>query len=137
MYGWIVKRLRNAEAEHTKNGEDKLALLCRDAASVVVELNTRNKTLRELLRDRDTTIDSLNVSLETYRGLTEAMQQNQQPRWIPVQERLPEEDGYYLVCCQPYKAQWVTMQHYSPDSAFSGSVTYWMPLPEPPKEDNT
>ena len=55
-------------------------------------------------------------------------------RWIPVTERLPEEDGYYLVCCQPYKAQWVTMQHYSPDSAFSGSVTYWMPLPEPPEE---
>ena len=77
MYGWIVNRLRNAEVKHIKNGEDKLAVLCRDAASVVVELNTSNKTLRELLHDRDITIDSLNVSLETYRGLVEAMQHNQ------------------------------------------------------------
>lgn len=98
MYGWIVNRLRNAEVEHIKNGEDKLAVLCRDAASVVVELNTRNKTLRELLQDRDTTIDSLNVSLETYRGLTEAMQHNQQAQWIPVTECLP--DAYEDVLLQ-------------------------------------
>lgn len=77
MYGWIVKRLRNAEAEHIKNGEDKLAVLCRDAASVVVELNAKNKILRDLLHDRDSAIDALNVSLDTYRGLTEAMQHNQ------------------------------------------------------------
>lgn len=58
------------------------------------------------------------------------------PCWVSVEERLPENDGRYLVCNQPYKAQWVMIQEYWRDSGWSGSsVTHWMPLPEPPKEE--
>lgn len=153
MYGWIVNRLRNAEAEHTKNGEDKLAVLCRDAASVVAELNTRNKTLRELLHESDTTIDSLTVSLETYRGLTEAMQHNQQAQWIPVTEALPESvDDDVLVtdgesCAvgywRPDAQAWDStdfgwLENRSEPPCGIHTVTHWMPLPplpEPPKEE--
>lgn len=39
MYEWVVKRLRHAEAEHTKHSEDKLAVLCRDAADAIEELS--------------------------------------------------------------------------------------------------
>ena len=39
MYEWVVKRLQYAEMEHTKHGEDKLAVLCRDAADAIEELS--------------------------------------------------------------------------------------------------
>lgn len=70
-------------------------------------------------------------------------------RWISVEERLPEENGYYLVkVCSPHIP--VRAYEYKPDREWGGFdtlwkgydgsyvfdhfVTHWMPLPEPPKE---
>jgi hypothetical protein len=60
------------------------------------------------------------------------------PAWIPVSERLPEKDGYYMVYDCRYE------QHF--DALFRGGawspyiynlmVTHWMPLPEPPEVRN-
>ena len=60
-------------------------------------------------------------------------------QWIPVSERLPEESGEYLTYCGEYdgicvlycevlktKIKWRTKWK---------EVTYWQPLPEPPKEE--
>ena len=65
--------------------------------------------------------------------------------WIPVSERLPEEDGEYLVTVlDSYSGRpFVDISHY-----FIGNVNNkgfykayevmaWMQLPEPHKEDNT
>ena len=64
--------------------------------------------------------------------------------WIPVTERLPEENGYYLcnVCfssiaeCKSYRRMilyfednmWIDM----PNCFRTRKPTHWMPLPEPP-----
>lgn len=59
-------------------------------------------------------------------------------KWIPVTERLPEEEGLYLVA--------VVNDHerrYSKTAWYHGhrnwflhqKVTHWMPMPEPPKEE--
>lgn len=60
--------------------------------------------------------------------------------WIPVSERLPWEDIRVLV--------WLRRHDYGPIRIdtdrvhnnrwvrWNGCVTHWMPLPEPPKEDN-
>lgn len=59
-------------------------------------------------------------------------------KWIPVTERLPEEEGLYLVA--------VVNDHerrYSKTAWYHGhgnwflhqKVTHWMLLPEPPKEE--
>ena len=59
-------------------------------------------------------------------------------KWIPATERLPEEEGLYLVA--------VVNDHerrYSKTAWYHGhgnwflhqKVTHWMPLPEPPKEE--
>ena len=81
------------------------------------------------------------------------------PKWIPVSERLPENDGDYLIRKQLGKYHWYDVLGfakdgrkvneydfesewenvwYSYDSEWgyvtSDNVTHWMPLPEPPKE---
>ena len=63
----------------------------------------------------------------------------EQPRWIPVAERLPEDDddvlimssgsismGYYSI----YNEYWADYIN-----VYNSDVTHWMPLPEEPKED--
>lgn len=80
------------------------------------------------------------------------------PKWIPVKERLPEEDGDYLayVCLDdnepfvsvlPFDANVPAFgcweEYYSPETyGWAGSdffeikgVTHWMPLPEPPTKE--
>lgn len=60
------------------------------------------------------------------------------PRWIPVTERLPDEDDEVLVVAVNdfnHDDRWVSI-----DWLYSGMwqqheiVTHWMPLPEPPEE---
>lgn len=58
--------------------------------------------------------------------------------WIPVTERLPKEQGYYLVAHQ--RSRCVAERFYYRDcpdlfvKVAGDPVTHWMPLPEPPKE---
>ena len=75
--------------------------------------------------------EAFEFAAKVVRGVPTAVQ------WIPVSERLPEKDGYYLVYCAEYdgiciiyyeilktKSKWRTKWK---------EVTHWMPLPEPPK----
>ena len=80
------------------------------------------------------------------------------PKWIPVTERLPEEDGAYLVTTNCFgKYQGINICWFAKDGetvdeyelagqkyvwyfydgeygyVSTDSVTHWMPLPEPPK----
>lgn len=64
------------------------------------------------------------------------------PRWISVEERLPETRDNYLALtaeCEiyicdfiPSVKQWWTV---SCDDLYVIGITHWMPLPEPPKEE--
>ena len=64
------------------------------------------------------------------------------PKWIPVTERLPKENGFYL-CLYKHKApggiamdeglsilQWINNKWGINDIYL---VTHWMPLPQPPE----
>lgn len=69
--------------------------------------------------------------------------------WIPVKERLPENNGFYMVKVgATYRP--IRIYEYKPCEWYEGEnlwkaddgsycfnhfVTHWMPLPDPPKED--
>lgn len=68
----------------------------------------------------------------------------QVPRWIPVEERLPEDRsdvlvvaywherwGVYMGWCAPERAAWSVRIGIGNRSDIA--VTHWMPLPEPPE----
>lgn len=66
--------------------------------------------------------------------------------WISVEERLPENDGSYLVytargsvCVVHFYTQKIIHETYVRPEGWSGKgkVTHWMPLPQLPKEGVT
>ena len=67
-----------------------------------------------------------------------------QSEWISVDERLPEENGRYLVCVNVSHLAFtsltiIAVMEYGKNHGFylyseDEPVTHWMPLPEPPKK---
>ena len=60
---------------------------------------------------------------------------SERPKWIPVSERLPRKDGYYLATVHINGKTYVHMTQ-NLDVPDEGVVTAWMPLPEPYKEED-
>lgn len=66
-------------------------------------------------------------------------------KWIPVTERLPEENDRYLCNVKSFAfpgRSYHAILHYDKRGGFregniyTDDVTHWMPLPEPPKEED-
>lgn len=64
------------------------------------------------------------------------------PRWIPVEERLPDKCEFVLCIVRYGEDAWnhelgfVLNNKWVHPGRIDGTVTHWMPLPEPPtKED--
>ena len=63
------------------------------------------------------------------------------PKWISVEDRLPNEDGYYLCCIKsslfPNRIYIDILEcdkgSFEEGHIYTDTVTHWMPLPEPPK----
>ena len=74
-----------------------------------------------------------------------ALREQEQRRWIPVTERLPEESGMYIVTANDGHVQRVSFVLWQKKNRVWNlvgarsywRVTHWMPLPEPPKEETT
>ena len=54
-------------------------------------------------------------------------------RWIPCSERLPEQSGVYLAYFTFKDGTHATDIAYINTGCHLGSITHWMPLPEPPE----
>jgi len=61
-------------------------------------------------------------------------------RWISVEDRLPEEGEWVLIFGPGYHVPlegFLISGAWIDDQFERRTVTHWMPLPEPPKEDKT
>lgn len=84
-----------------------------------------------LLRKAANVIEELSAKYE--KALRDLVKQVEQPKWIPVTERLPKEDETVMT----WGKQEVVLLDWLHDNQWCcfGEATYWMPLPEPPKEE--
>lgn len=105
--------------------------------------------------NQGTHIASLQKEIEKLRGQNEQLREAAalvakesaellERRWIPVEERLPEDRsdvlvvaywherwGVYMGWCAPERAAWSV--HIGIGDRSDIAVTHWMPLPEPPE----
>lgn len=108
-YEDLVKRLNEYSAQHENHGG-----ITAEAADAIEELQGKLYLMKK-------TAEWLNEEI---------------PRWISVDEALPEkygtalvttERGSVMVCCYyPQAKNWNTR----------AKVKWWMPLPQPPQEEN-
>lgn len=77
------------------------------------------------------------ASEEEQKKTIEALNRGMKCKWIPCSERLPEEDGEYLVWVRYEGREFTTteeyedgMWNYSGAYNFNDKVIAWMPLPE-------
>lgn len=79
------------------------------------------------------------VSADYCRGWNDAV--DEMPRWISVEERLPEKCEYVICIVRFGEDAWnhelgfVINNSWVHAGRSDGIVTHWMPLPEPPKEE--
>lgn len=104
----------------------------------------------ELIKKQDA-IDAImaipdsNWTSEHYANAIKAVEPTQQ--WIPVSERLPEEEVAVMAYCPKYKNVWAVSLHHDGhwylwhpfrndryDESSYGELIAWMPLPEPWKK---
>jgi hypothetical protein len=104
-------------------------------------MNILEKILEEILQYRkDNNLLAGKQVVEIERIIRSHMDEMNNDGWIPVEERLPENERMVLVTCQTKKGIRSTNRAYY-DGAFwhgSGSmssVTAWQPLPEPYKDE--
>ena len=131
-------------------------ILHKDAADAIEELQ------KDLERSKDFEAFWQHEAEEALKKFQVAI--GSKPKWIPVTERLPEEDGKYLtvyklntippipwieVCwfaknlrkVDKYEFPKKKPGFYKNDSEYGyfevSGITHWMPLSEPPKEEQT
>ena len=87
----------------------------------------------------DEILKNIALRLAAYEDTGFTPEEVQQMRWIPVEERLPEEKQRVIVRCERVGTSvgWILWGNWMTDiGPGAGKVTHWMPLPQPPKEES-
>lgn len=95
--------------------------------------------------DKEELLKALQYDRNQFAAGFKAGKKAAQPKWISVEERLPEEDGRCVLCavkdywgvavCEGYYSKVSNRIWPNDQDCALGKVTHWMPMPTPPKED--
>lgn len=140
----LVKELRDGPPVHTHPGDPELRLTPRSAIFVRDIMATAANLIETLAADRASAMQDASDFLKELNEL-----QSRIPRWISVEERLPDTRDWVLVIGEfvpeggwfvPQIAEYfldswrLDVDECSSPEDRGIRVTNWMPLPEPPKE---
>lgn len=105
---------------------------------ITAEMNLRNiiEETREVSRALYEFADKLESIERKYKELQKPSVKPQEPKWIPVSERLPEEIGTYMTTINYDGEHGLVTEryYYGRDLKWNDEcVIAWMPLPEPYK----
>ena len=94
---------------------------------------TKERAVEILNLDLDILGQYGDKTAEAYKMAIKALEQ--QPRWIPVYEKLPEQEGWYLISLGGKTYGGADVDMYCKGWVKYGThVLAWMPLPEPYEE---
>lgn len=147
---------RRAASSRGRNAMDKLTwydedgrLYCRRGYEVALA-RLASYEATELMPDEIVKMGMMFEDSKRYSGRLELKLNaaaKRMPKWVSVKERLPEDRsdvlvvaywherwGVYMGWCATERAKWSV--HIGIGDRDDVAVTYWMPLPEPPKEDD-
>ncbi|MBR5878416.1 MAG: DUF551 domain-containing protein [Akkermansia sp.] len=127
--------------------------MTREEAIARIELAATEMTGTLAATTEQSAAEVLQRYIDAYDMAISAMKE--QPRWISVEERLPEKEGQYLVYTKWTYGNFIRLCNWTPkyngweehlngraiwynyDSEYgdyeSKDITHWMPLPEPPE----
>ena len=104
------------------------------------------RTLGRAFADAEDVLDEAATALEQLQAESDRLKEEvQQTRWIPVEERLPEQENTQVLMTDGER-HYISSRNnmvrfldcegiFIPGKAGAGvKVTHWMPLPQPPKE---
>ena len=105
---------------------------------IEVDQSVEIEYLRERCADLELRLDAYNGNLlDVLQAENERLKA--EAAWISVEDRLPEEDGTYLVYygdSECYGAERALLRPITKSPVFTESVTHWRELPEPPNVTN-
>lgn len=115
---------------------------CEDAINRQAAIDTLDNT--DKFMDEDRTVETYKALLkECYEVLPPVTPKQKTGLWIPVSERLPEEEGRYLATIFNGIRYIMTCTYFPrgcmwnpDDECASDNVIAWMPLPEPYKAES-
>jgi len=114
------------------------------AHAALEEAEARMQELQDQLADADKVMNSPEIP-DTCEHILDMSKMVDVNGWISVKDRLPEKDMQILAwsgglgdippfCTGGYEL-WNWSIKFSPNDCRLTGITYWMPLPEPPKEE--
>ena len=98
------------------------------------DLISRQAAIDVCLKGKTEGLPATNVACDCCAERIRVLPSAQQ--WIPCSERLPEEDGLYLVTTSKGQVQMHVFSHYgNSEEYWTRCNKAWMPLPEPYREE--
>lgn len=138
VYDELAKRLRDKASRFDYDGWVDTAAILEEAADAIEEqqntydavTNVQKHVIENLKNDLDFAIRAKAAAIKACT-----------PRWIPVTERLPEEDTICILTngvsnAIGYRGKVFGFHLIWTDDIEGNEVAHWMPLPKPPEEES-